>query len=228
MGRKSGIPCIECDFRFSDDALPGKNKCPNCHTEYRLIVDPVSGNKELKLYAAVGSSSLVSLTKTPEIVKRKCDESLKIEALILHSALPKENECHFCRKELTFATTVRGKIKTGKVYVDKNSTDFIQFKDGSSQVFHNVNTVALPESVAIKTKTVNVCVDCIGNLVKVLPAEKNTVQDRWSKKTGARRQHYSRNVDEGSSGRDEFGKRDITPADKVISHSERYFKRVGG
>ena len=227
MGKKAGIPCLECDYRFSDDIEAGRNKCPNCYTEYRLIVDPVSGDKELKPYKAL-SSSEVSLGKTPEIVMRKADEATKLEALYLHSMLPKNGECAFCHKELTFANTIRGKMKTGKVFVDKTSTDYVKFKDGHDEVFHNTQSFPLPESVAIKTKTVDCCIDCVGQLVKVLPAEKNTVQDRWSKKTGARRQHYSRNVDEGSSGRDQFNKRDIPEPDRVISHSERYFKRVGG
>lgn len=231
MGKRlAGIPCLECEHRFTDDEV-GKVTCPNCHSEYRLrITDRETGEKILEPYVKVGSSSLVSSLRTPGLVKGRTDEATKKEALLFQSLLPTEDECFVCKKPLTFVNKVRGKIKTGRVYVTKNTTDYVKFKDGSSEVFHNQESFALPESVAIKTKTVNVCIDHVGCLVKVLPTEKNLSTDRWAKKTGARRQHYIRQVDERTAHEAKADGKEIRSmgdSHKVISQSKRYFERIG-
>lgn len=228
MGRDVRIPCLECEHKFTNDTPAGKVKCPNCYTEYRLRRDPISGEERLDPYTPVSS---VSLSKTPDMVRGKTDEATKKETLYLLSLLPRDGECNFCRKPLTFANTVKVKIKTGRVYVDKFSTDFVQYKDGGSEVFHNQERVPLPESVAIKTKNVNVCSDCVSNpsIVRVLPDEVNKTTDRWAKKTGARRQHFSRQVDERTAHEAKADGMHIrTPdrPDRTIMRSGQYFERI--
>lgn len=220
MGKIAGIPCIECDYRFTDDTPAGRNRCPNCYTEYRLVIDTSLGIKELVPYTPLSS---VSHSKTPEVVMGKIkDDALKAEAVYLQSFLPKDDECFFCHQELTFLSTIHGLIRNGRVMVEKNSTDVVRNKDGSSEVFHNSNMVPLPENIAVKTKKVVSCPNCIDKLYKVFPPEKNMVEDRWSKKTGARKQHYTRKVEAGSGWEAKAdGESFYREPDKVISRKVR-------
>jgi len=190
MGRDTRIQCLECEHKFNNDTPAGKVICPNCLTEYRLRVNPTSQEQTLTPYVPL-SSSFVSLNKTPNMVIRKSDDAEKAAFV----PLPNDDECWFCRRKLTFMTTVRGKVKAGKLLVEKRSTEVVTFVDGEREVIHGKEMVPLPETIAYKTKTVNSCPDCMGKLVKVIPQEKTTTTDKWAKTTGARRQHFSRSVD---------------------------------
>lgn len=191
MAKKAGIPCGECDYRFSDSWKKGRNQCPNCLSEW--VFSPGEfGECVMRPWKPLKSeSTLKDYARSKPVFVGKASP----EAMAALPPFPKKEDidhtyCYFCHNEVGYHNSNLGLIETKQPLIQTRSKSFYNRATGAY-------TVVPEEYIAgMKKLKVTSCAGCVDKLAEVLPQPENLAVDRWSKSTGARAQHYTRNVSE--------------------------------